>query len=140
MRDFFDAISSDTFSNELNGLSNTIRLTFGFKKSPWLRIMATDPMDLPHNTQFSYFWVSSKNAKIAVTSSCYLNPNDVIFPQLFPLPEKSNEQTSYGKCFKCFKIDRTSSLFEPNPWAQTIQVFEGPLLMVFLTSNVSRSY
>jgi hypothetical protein len=50
MRDFFDAISSDTFSNELNGLSNTIHLTFGFKKSPWLRIMATDPMDLPHNT------------------------------------------------------------------------------------------
>ncbi len=48
MNDFLDAISNDTFSNELNGLSKTIERTFEFNNSPWLKIIATEPIDLPH--------------------------------------------------------------------------------------------
>ncbi len=53
MKDFLEAIYRETFSKELKGLSKIMVLTFGLSKRAWLKIIATDPMDLPHNTYSS---------------------------------------------------------------------------------------
>jgi hypothetical protein len=50
MKDFFEAISIETFSNELKGLSRTKHLTFLCKDVPWLKTIDTEPIDRPHST------------------------------------------------------------------------------------------
>lgn len=48
MSDFLDAISMAAFSKELKGLSRMMQLTFLCGLAPWLRMIDTEPIDLPH--------------------------------------------------------------------------------------------